>query len=226
MNQLELLHEFEKRGHWVTRFLFDNFEYGGSYKAWLDIRLNMFKNEFPKFEHVLELGSLEGGHSVELAKDYKVTAIEGREENIIKAKFIADLYKVKKSRLKFIQLNLDDSSLVEFWKCDVVFCVGILYHLKDPKQFLSKLKKITDNIFIWTHVVHENEAKDVENGYNGVRISESNVHSTDGMTDSTFWFTKDSLIQCLKDVGFNEPKILWDHPDHPIKPAITLCCKK
>jgi SAM-dependent methyltransferase len=219
----ELEKSFEDLNPWSTRFLIGDQEYGGSYKAYEDIRISQFETRFSKSKHILELGSLEGGHSIRLALNHKVTAIEGRKKNIEKSEFIKKLFFIG-DELKFVESNLDMiKDFSDYKDCDVVFCVGVLYHLDKPWELIEKISKITKNLFVWTHYIKDEEVACEENGYKGKRMGEGTIEiSTDGLTPFAFWFNKESLLRMFEDNGFKNLVIVRDHIDLLPKPAITL----
>lgn len=221
MSELEI--KFEDLKPWSTRFWIEDKEYGGVFKAYEDTRISQFEARFLNLKHVLELGSLEGGHSIRLALNHKVTAIEGRKKNIEKSEFIKKLFFIG-DELKFVESNLDLIENFDDYKdCDVVLCIGVLYHLNKPWELIEKLSKITKNLFIWTHYIKDEEVNCEENGYKGKRMGEGTMEiSTDGLTPFAFWFDRESLLRMFKDNGFKNMVVIRDHFDHWIKPAITL----
>jgi hypothetical protein len=50
---------------WITRFLIEDVPYGGWFDVGNDPRLTQFFESFPHAATILELGSLEGGHTIE-----------------------------------------------------------------------------------------------------------------------------------------------------------------
>ncbi|MEE8462619.1 MAG: class I SAM-dependent methyltransferase, partial [Acidobacteriota bacterium] len=40
------------------------------------------------------------------------------------------------------------------------------------------------------------------------------------------WLTRDSIIKALRQFGFADIQINFDHPDHPNGPAFALCAQK
>ena len=60
--------EFERLKPWVTKFHIAGSDYGGNFDALNDARIAQFFEIFPAVETVIELGSLEGGHSFALAR--------------------------------------------------------------------------------------------------------------------------------------------------------------
>jgi hypothetical protein len=68
---------FAKHAPWVTRFRIGEHDYGGSFDALNDPRLDFFCDAFPNARRILELGSLEGGHTIGLAQRLGVEHVLG-----------------------------------------------------------------------------------------------------------------------------------------------------
>lgn len=97
----------------------------------------------------VDLGCLEGGFSVELARmGFDTLGIEAREENIQKCNYA-------KSNLNLPNLHFaqdDVRNLTNYGKFDITICYGLLYHLNDPIQFLKTVSECTTRIlFMDTH---------------------------------------------------------------------------
>ncbi len=91
---------------------------------------------------ILDLGCLEGGISISLAKSgAKCTGIDVRPQHLIKASFAAEALKIKK-RCQWIE---GDITRPEIWdkinNFDIVICSGLLYHL-DANDILPLLKNL------------------------------------------------------------------------------------
>lgn len=106
---------------------------------------------------ILDLGSLEGGLSFEMAREgWDVTGVEGRPSNFQKAELIRRHFGLENLRfecrdVKTLHENGDGTY-------DVVLCCGLLYHLDDPFAFLQTLRDITTGgglLFVDTHVAPE-----------------------------------------------------------------------
>src|SRR5204862_8334844 len=137
MNDSESLAEkFAKLGPWIYQFQIGGQTYGGGISAVGDVRVERFLRFAPKVETILELGSLEGAQSFILAQHpgvKRVVALEGREANLRKARFVQELLEIR--NVDFVQANLEDADLAAFGKFDAVFCCGLLYHLPQPWTF-------------------------------------------------------------------------------------------
>ena len=91
---------------------------------------------------ILELGSCQGGGTFQLAKRRdveEIVAIEGRDYNIEKARFVQRL--LERDNVSFIEANLETFDLKSLGRFDAVYCVGLLYHLPKPWELLARLKK-------------------------------------------------------------------------------------
>ncbi len=129
-----LREEFETRGPWITRFWVDGVAYGGSeYDPKDDARLAMFKRRIGPLQgkRVLELGPLEGGHTLQLAREgATVVAIEGHQSNYERCLFIKGLFGL--ANAEFIHGDLRTFDFDSLGRFDAVFNVGVLYHLDEP----------------------------------------------------------------------------------------------
>ena len=76
--------KFDALKPWVTEFTLNNTKYGGRVSFENDSRVHSFFHAFPAVRSILDLGSLEGGQTFQLAKmpGISVVGVEGRENNI------------------------------------------------------------------------------------------------------------------------------------------------
>lgn len=213
---------FTALGPWVTRYVVDGEPLGGEYDAQEDRRLEQFFERHAHTRRVLELGCLEGGHSIRLARQSEhVTALDARPENIERARFVADLLDV--SNISFQVADLETFDLSTLGRFDVVFNVGLLYHLPQPWALLEQLAEVTDSMFLWTHVARPTWRNTRRGGYRGSLYREGGVPDPlSGMSPSSFWPTESELIRMLHDAGFTKAEIIEREPDHPHGPAVLL----
>jgi hypothetical protein len=215
--------EFDKRKPWVTQFCIRGKMYGGKVNLNNDSRVSLFFECFPDVVSILDLGSLEGSQTFQLAKrpGTSVVGIEGRDYNIEKANFIKDLLKAE--NVKFIQANLENTPLSNFGNFDAVFCSGILYHLPKPWKLIGEIGKITSKVFIWTHYAPGDQVTEEIEGYQGKWTEEYGYDAPlSGLSEQSFWVTIPSLEKMLRENGFSQIKILDDDPGHPHGAAVTL----
>jgi 2-polyprenyl-3-methyl-5-hydroxy-6-metoxy-1,4-benzoquinol methylase len=165
---------------------------------------------------VLDLGAGEGGLSLEFARHgAKVVCVEGRENNIAKARFVAEVLGIR--GISF--LCQDVRHLPDFKrKFDLVLCYGLLYHLDADGAFqlIERIHQLASRAaVIDTHysLVGEQSVELRGELYSGRSFREyaegvtpadmlNSVWSAMGNRTS-FWFTKPSLLNLLNRAGFS-----------------------
>jgi SAM-dependent methyltransferase len=214
---------FRKRDPWVTRFTINGQVYGGGFDADNDIRIPQFFEIFPDVREILELGCLEGGQTLQLAKQpaVRITAIEARRMNLDKARYVAELLEV--TNVRFVQMDLEKQPLRSLGQFDVVFCSGVLYHLPRPWELLDSLRAVAPRVFLWTHYASPDKVTETLNGFPGHWYQE---HGKDdplsGMSPKSFWITLPSILERLRHNGFESLRLIEDNPQHPNGPSVTL----
>jgi SAM-dependent methyltransferase len=225
---MNLTEEFNLKGPWITKFEINGISYGGNFDGMRDKRIVQFFDEFPDVKTVLELGSLEGGHSFALAQNpsiEKVIAIEARVKNIEKAQFVKELLGDKK--VEFVEVDLEKTDLTKFGDFDAVFCSGLLYHLPEPWKLIEQCRKVSKNMFMWTQIAGESEAKKFSGGFRGKWHRESGwLDPLSGVSKYSFWLSMGSLINAFTTNDFNSVHIIENNPKHSNGCAVTLSAKK
>ncbi|MCL1465876.1 class I SAM-dependent methyltransferase [Argonema galeatum] len=165
---------------------------------------------------VLDLACLEGLYGIELAlHGAEVVAIEGREANIEKARFVKDVLSLH--NLQLVQDDVRNLSREKYGCFDVVLCIGIFYHLDAPDVF-SFLEQIADVcqklVILDTHVSMSAEKCYIykEQKYWGCSYVEHKDNSTAEEKNkslwaslenlTSFWLTRASLYNLLSESGF------------------------
>lgn len=225
MNQSrDLAADFAGLSPWIYQFRIDGRDYGGGISAVGDERLERFFAYAPNAETILELGALEGAHSFIMAHrpgTKRVVALEGREANLRKARFVQELLQIR--NIEFAQANLERSDLGGFGKFDAVFCCGLLYHLPEPWKLIAQCPAIAPLLFIWTQYAAENEAHDVGHGLRGKIHGEGGPDEPlSGLSPTATWLTLDSLLGLLTANGYTKIEIIHDDPAHANGPAVTI----
>jgi SAM-dependent methyltransferase len=222
--EISLADEFRRRGPWVTRFSVKGRSYGGDVSFRDDERLAQFLERFGDCKTVLELGSLEGGHTFQLAQHgYRVTGVEGRSENVERARWVGDVLGVDGA--EFFVADLESTPLSEFGRFDAVFCCGLLYHLPRPWQLLDQLPGVAPAAFFWTQYAGVAEVE--ENGIEGAWYGEQGRKDPlSGLSPRSFWMTLPALMDRLRQNGFGRIDVVKDEPTHPHGPAVTLAVWK
>lgn len=117
-------------------------------------RRQEFFNQFlPKLIQSLHLKNvLDVGCGVGIFSNYladfglTVTAIDGREENIIEAR-------KRYPNINFQVWNVEDPQMKTLGKFDLVFCVGLLYHLENLFRTIRNLHALTEKVLIAESIV-------------------------------------------------------------------------
>lgn len=170
---------------------------------------------------ILDLGCLEGGISIELAKEgAKSTGIDIRDAHLAKATFCAEVLKLK-NKCRWIQGDVTDKSLwSRLQKYDVIILSGLLYHLDIDDIFpllknlrdISKTKgmlivdtnitseylesaSISENLTVWGRTWKEHSTGDTLKD----RISRAWSSLSN---NNAFWLTERSLVNVLVSAGF------------------------
>jgi SAM-dependent methyltransferase len=220
---MDLVAEFARRGPWITRFVIDGVATGGDYEIINDRRVQQFLERFPNVHTILELGSLEGGHTFMLARHpgvERILAIEARAANIEKSKFIGSLLGI--SNVEFRQANLEHLQLANIGNFDAVFCCGLLYHLPEPWKLISQAPLVAPSLFVWTVYANENEATIEIGGLRGREHVEGGLNEPlSGLSPKSIWLTLPSLLELLKRSGYREIDIL-EKAQNPNGPAVSL----
>ncbi len=105
---------------------------------------------------VIELGSYEGYHAIQLAEwpgVERVVGLEGRARNLEKANLVNECLGYDK--VHFYQYDLEQVGQVplpEPGPFDLVFCAGLLYHLSQPWKVVQWMSEVCAKyLFIDTH---------------------------------------------------------------------------
>ncbi|HEX6159514.1 MAG TPA: class I SAM-dependent methyltransferase [Thermoanaerobaculia bacterium] len=174
---------------------------------------------------VLDLGSNEGGLSLEMAREgWEVLGVEGREQNFRKAELIRDYFALP--NLRFQQRDVKELSPERDGTFDAILCCGLLYHLDNPFAHLEQMITLLapDGLFFLdTHVApdavsmrygtHERHLSDevtVEHrghSYTGRWFAEPQETRLDEewravSNDRSFWPDRRSLIRALYHTGY------------------------
>lgn len=181
---------------------------------------------------VLELGPLEGHHSVILEKlgVRETVAIEGREDNLRRCARIKEKYGL--DRTTFVLGDLEalasgraHASLGGLF--DLVVALGILYHLPEPFRLLEWCRRHAPTLFLGTHYAEPRADRrtllggaaagdDTTAEYVvGDRSYRVRVHSEGGATDPISGLSARSLIpfepdllRMLGDAGYSRVSVL------------------
>lgn len=109
---------------------------------------------------ILDLGSLEGGLAIEMAREgWEVLGVEGRESNYRKAELIRTYFGLPNLRFELRDVKTLDASRDGAF--DVILGCGILYHIANPFLLLELLRPMVAPdglLFLDTHVAPDANA--------------------------------------------------------------------
>lgn len=220
----DLTSEFAKLAPWIFKFRIDGADYGGAISAVGDARVERFFRFASNTASILELGALEGAQTFILAEGRgvkKVLALEGREANLRKARFVQELLGVKNA--EFAQANLEEADLSSHGQFDAVFCCGLLYHLPKPWELLQQLPSIAPLLYLWTLYAPENEAKELPNGRRGkIHFEGGPDEPLSGLSPTATWLTLGSLITSLTTSGYKNVHVIDNDLTHVNGLAVTI----
>jgi len=176
-----------------------------------DARIRLLNKLTPlKNKKVLEIGCFEGIHTAGLKTfDCDLTAIDVRPQNVIKTL----------TRLSWHGLSAEvfqyDAEAIEpsFPQFDIVFHIGVLYHMMRPVQHLHNIVHIGELLFLDTHVATEGpDVKSFDVGgktYRGQAYVEGGWKNPfSGKDPSALWLTEESLMDALAHAGFAQTRLL------------------
>ena len=165
---------------------------------------------------VLDLACLEGHYGIEFAlHGAQVLAIEGRETNLAKARFVKEMLSLDR-----LELALEDVRRLDVerhGRFDVVLCLGILYHLDTPDamDFVERLSRVCTRVaIIDTHISLSDDTSFAWKGktYWGAYSKEHDDDATPEQKLASLWYSLDnprsfkltraSLCNLLRHVGF------------------------
>ncbi|MCC6262540.1 MAG: methyltransferase domain-containing protein [Bryobacterales bacterium] len=85
-----------------------------------------------------------------------VLGIDYREENLRRARFVAEQQRV--SALRYLQADVEELNPASLGAFDLTLCFGLLYHLENPMRVLRRLHALTgEMLLLETQVVAEVE---------------------------------------------------------------------
>lgn len=225
MNPLLVEWGFRRRAPWTTRFTIGGRTYGGHIDFASDTRLDDFWAAFPSARSVLDLGALEGGHAVELARRADlVVAVEGRTANVDRARFACKALGIR--NVDVVRADVEVVGPDAFGVFDAVFCSALLYHLARPMAVVERLHAAASGVYLWTHVAPGDGAGTTTHGVDGTPgawHAEPPDDDTVGLGPRSFWPTLDALVAALGANGF--PHVDVTEHDHPGGPAATVIAR-
>ena len=168
---------------------------------------------------IVDIGCLEGGYATEFARlGMASTGIEVRESNFQNCLLV-------KSRTNLPQLSFirdDANNIANHGPFDAAFVNGLLYHLDQPRRFLTDLAKVCRKVvFLQTHIalsvpteaiaLHRLSPLTENEGLKGRWYPEYDELTPEQLDQAkwaswsnnrSFWVQKEYLIDLLRQLGF------------------------
>ncbi len=179
---------------------------------------------------VIEVGSNEGYHTAQLARICRhVTAFDVRPHNVAASLINLFVQDIQNARVALLDARDLDSSFGTF---DIMFHVGVLYHLLDPVTHLYKIADVADDLILDTHYCRDDtsfersdlvyEGKSYRAHYFGEGTWQDNRA---GVEPYARWLYQDDLLKLLKDVGFETVEVISDRMEKA-GPRWTVIARK
>jgi SAM-dependent methyltransferase len=174
--------------------------------------LRTFAELCPPPARIADLGCLEGGYSVLLARaGYEVVGIEGQPDNFAVCRWVAE--QVGLENLRFVEDDV--RNIRSHGEFDGILCAGLLYHLDQPVEFLRTLGDVTRRLLVVSanHATREGRELEVfapllsselsdHEGRLGRWFGEEPSPWSSLGNDRSFWLEKEDLLRTLIDSGF------------------------
>jgi SAM-dependent methyltransferase len=207
---------FEQCGPWQSRFVIDGETLGGLYDFPADPRIRRLAGELSlEGKRVLELGCLEGGHSLALSRlgPRELVAVEGRAASYVRCCVVKNVFGL--DRVRFVLDDVRHVTPERYGRFDVVVAMGVLYHLPDPHVLLANLPRLADVVYLSTHYANERHPQhspeatlDTPWGtVRGRRYREYGLADPlSGLEQHSFWLRASDLLDLCRRAGFTDVK--------------------
>lgn len=188
---------------------------------------------------VLELGPRDGHQSVMLEKlgAREVVALEGRRENLDHCLRTKERYGLDRTSFHLADVEaLADGRLAPPFEgtFDLVFCAGLLYHLREPGRVLEWCRRQSPTLFLQTHYVEEGAAgryrrrefRDMTyrhgaHEYRAKLFEEEAGNPRTGLAPTSVWLYERDLLALVERAGFEHVSVLGKDV-HASLPHITV----
>ncbi len=190
---------------------------------------------------VLELGPLEGGHSymAQQAGAARIVGVEANSKAFLKCLVVKELLGL--NRCSFLCGEITEYLRSSQESFDVCIACGILYHMVNPIELLDLISQRASRLFMWTHIYSDDALKNPaltrkfgarhqihHNGtsYDVVRhnysIDNRLIGFWGGVSSYSNWITRSSLMDALRNFGWEDIEIAFDEPLFQNGPALAL----
>jgi FkbM family methyltransferase len=131
---------------------------------------------------------------------FDVVGIDGREENVLEAKR-------RHAGIEFHQANVEDASLLRLGSFDLVFCMGLLYHLENPFLVIRRLRALTQKGLLLESMCFPEDKPWM------LLLNEPPIENQ-SLTDVAFYPSEGCLVKMLYRAGFSAVYRLTALPEH------------
>jgi hypothetical protein len=184
---------------------------------------------------VLELGPLEGAHSLLLERlgAAEVTAVEASVQAFLKCLVVKEALGLK---TRFLLGDFSEYLRAGTRRFDLVFASGVLYYMEDPLDLIALVAGATDRCFVWTHYYDAARCP----GRTAQAASRGGFATTYWRKDYgakragfwgapqavASWVEKDAILAAFAHFGLTEVEVVEDSPDHENGPAFTFTARR
>jgi tRNA (mo5U34)-methyltransferase len=231
----EQLAEFQKAHAWSTARPIPDGRMLGAGKAdtsRVDARVEAVRERFGEGLRVLEIGACEAQHTVLLAPFCReVVALEVRPKNVAGALIRQLVNEVTNVRNVVMDVRDVTAAMGRF---DLVFHVGVLYHLMNPVEHLIQIGRLdTSALLLDTHYATTDlkkfpDRKIVQDGVTW----RTKLYRERGWSDAfsgveaeSAWLYRDDLLSLISAIGFPQIEILRDEVERN-GPRIGLLARR
>jgi GT2 family glycosyltransferase/SAM-dependent methyltransferase len=229
---------FEQCGPWQSRFQVEGETIGGPYDFVADNRVTRLTGELDLAgRRVLELGCLEGGHSVALSRlgPRELVSVEGRAASFVRCCVVKNVFGLDNVRFAFDDVR--QVTPARYGRFDVVVSMGVLYHLPDPHVLLANLAELTDVVYLSTHYANDRHPEngpqaelDTPLGRRRGRLYQEYglADPLSGLDQHSFWPYETDLLEMCRASGFVNVKVMArdDAPEGGTASWIELALRK
>jgi hypothetical protein len=186
-------------------------------------------------KRILELGPMEGAHTwkmEQLGAD-EIIAVEANTEAYLKCLVVKEISGMK--RAHFLLGDFSEYLAGDHPRFDLIFCSGVLYHMRDPARLISLMAAATDRVFVWTHyfrpeLKHSLALQKQKVIYDGMHLdyyvgkypNPQHERFLGGNQDEFAWLEQGQLFDLFRHFGLVNIRVLGDELDHPNGACITF----